>query len=59
MPNTACCMPAGNGGLSGLPLMKCLGGTGIADARPGSVCSADSRLLAFFMNENMASSFLP
>src|SRR5258708_15094721 len=55
-PNTACCKPAGNGALSGWPLMKCLSGTSIAALRPGSVLLAGSRLVIFFMNENIARS---
>src|SRR5438067_11553524 len=56
MPNTACCRPAANGGLSGWPLMKCLSGTSIASRRPGNVLSVGSSLVIFFMNENIARS---
>jgi hypothetical protein len=56
MPNTACSSPAGNGALIGWPLTKCLSGTGIVPARPGSVALPGSRLLDFFMKENMETS---
>ena len=36
-----------------LPLTKCVSGTGIFAARPGSVLSAGSRDFIFFMKANM------
>jgi hypothetical protein len=53
-PKTACCRPPGNGATMRLPLTKCVSGTCIFSARPGSVLSAGSSVFIFFMKANMA-----
>ena len=54
MPNSACCIPTGNGAFSGWPLTKWRSGAGICAARPGSVRSAGSSVFSFCIKENIS-----